>query len=228
MNLELIADNAGFFLWAAGLSLLIFVASTAFSILISIVFGGLATIRPALPRMAVRGFIELFRDIPQIVSVFFVFFGAPAFGLQLGPVEATIVSLSLWGGANGAEIVRGGINAVPRHQFESARALGLSSREIFTFIIVPQAIRPIIPAYAGLCTILMQSTSIAALVGATELLRSAQIVVERAAYFQGGAPGITVYAFILVIYFLVGSAMAAGTKRLEKIFGAPSRRIEVP
>jgi polar amino acid transport system permease protein len=224
MTLHLITSNAHFFLLAARLSGFIFVMSVFCSLVISLLFGSVATARNPLLRISARSIIEFFRDIPQIVSVFFVFFGAPAFGLQLDPVEATIVSLSLWGGANGAEIVRGAINAVPKHQFESTRALGLSSLDTFAFVIVPQAIRPIIPAYAGLCTILLQSTSLGALIGATELLKSAQIVIERASYFEGGMPGITVYAFILCVYFLVSAAMTRGTKQLEKVFGASTRR----
>jgi polar amino acid transport system permease protein len=224
MTLHLITDNAGFFLRAAQLSVFIFVVSASCSIVISLVLGGIATSNQRIVRLTARGVIEFFRDVPQIVSVFFVFFGAPSFGLQLGPVAATIVSLALWGGANGAEIVRGGICAVPKHQLESARALGVSGIDAFLLIIVPQAIRPIIPAYAGLCTILLQSTSLGALIGATELLKSAQIVIERAAYFQGGTPGITIYAFILLVYFAAGTFMTRGTRRLEKMFGAPTRR----
>lgn len=224
MNISLITDNAGFFIRAGLLSAFMFTMSVSCSIVVSLILGSIATARRRLFRVTARGFIEFFRDVPLIVNVFFVFFGAPLFGLQLGPVQATIVSLSLWGGANGAEIVRGGINAVPMHQLESGRALGLSSLDIFVFIIVPQAIRPIIPAYAGLCTILLQSTSLGALIGATELLKSAQIVIERAAYFHGGMPGFTVYTFILIIYFMVGSTMTRGTKRLERIFGATAKR----
>jgi polar amino acid transport system permease protein len=224
MSLHLITDNAGFFLNAARLSAFIFVMSVSCSTLIALVFGGIATSQIGVLRVGARTVIEFFRDVPLIVSVFFVFFGAPMFGLQLGPVEATIVSLSLWGGANGAEIVRGGICAVPRHQLESCRALGVRGIDAFFYIVVPQAVRPIIPAYAGLCTILLQSTSLGALIGATELLKGAQIVIERSAYFQGGMPGITVYSFILLVYFAAGTLMTRGTRKLEKIFGAPVRR----
>lgn len=224
MSLDLITQNAGLFLRAGLLSAFMFVTSAACAITIALVLGSVATARVRALRTAVRALIEFFRDVPLIVNVFFVFFGAPLFGLQLGPVAATIVSLSLWGGANGAEIVRGGINAVPKHQFESPRALGLRNIDIFAFIIVPQAIRPIIPAFAGLCTILLQSTSLGALIGANELLKSSQIIIERSAYFQGGFPGMTIYAFILIIYFVAGSAMARGTRRLERIFGAPALR----
>ncbi|SEA66615.1 amino acid ABC transporter permease [Paraburkholderia sartisoli] len=216
MNLQLIYANSGFFLRAAILTGAMFVASVGFTTIIAITFGGLATSKNAIVRGAFRIIIEFLRDVPLIVNVFFVFFGAPAFGLRLGPIEATVLSLSLWGGANGAEIVRGGINSVAKHQIESARALGLSRFRIFASIVVPQAVRPIIPAYAGLCTVLLQSTSLGALVGAPELLKSAQIIIERSAYFQGGMPGITVYTFILIVYFAAGSTLTRFTKRLER------------
>ena len=219
MNLSLITQNGQFFFHAGLTALLIFGASVLFTTLIAIVCGTLATLRPAVIRVPIRLVIEFFRDVPQVVSVFFIFFGAPAFGLQLGPLAATISALSLWGGANGAEIVRGGITAVPHHQFESARSLGLSPYAIFTAIILPQALMPIIPAYAGLCNILMHSTSLAALVGVVELLKSAQIVIDRAAYYEGGAPGLTVYGFILLVYYIAGLLMSAAISWLEKRFG---------
>ncbi|MCO6187608.1 amino acid ABC transporter permease [Rhizobium sp. L1K21] len=224
MNFDLILENRDFFLRAAGYAVVIFVASTMAAMALSLAFGSLATVRLKLIRMPVRIVIEVFRDIPQVVLLFFIFFGAPAFGLQLGPLQATILCLSLWGGANGAEIVRGGINAVPRHQFESARSLGLGSFSIFVAIILPQALRPVIPAYAGLCNILMHSTSLGALVGVVELLKSGQIVIDRASYYQGGSPGLTVYGFILVVYFIAGLLMNAGIRGLERHLGRSSKR----
>ncbi len=222
MNISLITQNGDFFLHAGLMALFIFVASVLFSSIIAIVCGTLATLRPPMIRIPVRLVIEFFRDVPQVVSLFFIFFGAPLFGLQLGPLAATILALALWGGANGAEIVRGGITAVSQHQFESARSLGLGPYAIFTRIILPQAVLPIIPAYAGLCNILMHSTSLAALVGVIELLKSGQIVIDRSAYYQGGTPGLTVYGFILIVYYVAGLCMSAGISQLERRFGQSS------
>ena len=216
MNIQLITHNAHFFLQAAGYAVMIFISSTFLSSALSLIFGTLATLPLRLVRLPVRVVIEIFRDIPQLVSLFFIFFGAPTFGLQLDPLRATILALSLWGGANGAEIVRGGINAVPHHQFESARSLGLGPVSMFTAIILPQAIYPIIPAYAGLCNILMHSTSLGALVGVIELLKSAQIVIERSFYYEGGVPGLVVYGFILIVYFIAGLLMNTGIERLKR------------
>jgi polar amino acid transport system permease protein len=224
VNLDLIGENANFFLRAGGYALVIFVASTAASIFFSAIVGMLATVRVRAIQVVIRGIVELVRGVPQVISLFFVYFGAPTFGLQLTPLEATIVSLSLWGSANGAEIVRGGINAVPRHQLESARSLGVTRLDVFRFVILPQAVRPIVPAYAGLCNMLMHSTSLGALVGVTELLKSGQIVIERAEYFHGGSPGLTIYGFLLVVYFLAGLTMNAGVARLERRLGVPTQR----
>jgi polar amino acid transport system permease protein len=220
VNLSLITLNGSFFLHAGFTALIIFVASVFFASTIALFCGPLAALRTAMIRVPVRLIIEFFRDVPQVVSLFFIFFGAPVFGLQLGPLAATILALSLWGGANGAEIVRGGINAVSHHQFESARSLGLAPHVIFTSIILPQAILPVIPAYAGLCNILMHSTSLAALVGVVELLKSAQIVIDRASYYQGGAPGLTIYGFILLVYYVAGLLMSAGISALERRYGS--------
>ena len=224
MNFSLIYDNLGFFGKAAIISIVIFVSSVFFSVIISLVLGSLASVRLAWVRLPVRLFVELFRDVPQIVTLFFIFFGMPYFGLQLGAIEATIVCLSLWGGANGAEIVRGSICAVPKHQFESSRALGLSSLTIFRSIIVPQAIRPIIPAYVGLCSILLHSTSLGTLIGATELLHGAQIVIERSAFFNGGMPGLTIYTFILIVYYIAGCAFVKAGEKLERRLSLSTRR----
>lgn len=219
MNLTLIFENSDFFFRAGGAALLIFVSSLIAAMALSIVCGSLATLRMILIRMPVRILIELFRGIPQVVLLFFVFFGAPAFGLQLQPLYATILTLSLWGGANGAEIVRGGINAVPLHQTDSARALGIGPGWAFFAIILPQALRPVIPACAGLCNILMHSTALGALVGVIELLKSARIIIERASYYQNGAPGMTIYGFILIVYLIAGILMNAGIRKLERHFG---------
>ena len=134
--------------------------------------GGIATIDHWLPKFAVRGYVNVLRGIPLIVNVLFVYFIAPVLGLSLDSFAAASVSLSLWGGANCAEIVRGGLQSVPRGQREAARALALSPLVAFRKIILPQALRPIIPALAGLFTLLVQSTALGSLVGVPEPSRT--------------------------------------------------------
>jgi polar amino acid transport system permease protein len=194
------------------------------STLIGFVLGTLAMVRSVTVRLLVKAYVEILRGIPLIVNIFFVFFGAPLLGLPLGPYGAVVLGLSLWGGANGAEIVRGGLQAVPRHQSQSARALGLHEWEIFFYILMPQALRGILPAFAGLLTLLIQSTTLGALVGVSEMLAMGRLVVERTTVMEGQDPAFQVYTFVLVAYFLLCSALTWCTRRWERKLGAVGAR----
>jgi polar amino acid transport system permease protein len=214
--MTMLIKNLPFILQGLALTLSLAVVTLLMTTLISLVLGTLAAIRSTFLRVFVRCYVELFRDIPLIVNIFFIFFGAPLFGLDLSPFVAVVVGLSLWGGANGAEIVRGGIEAVPVHQSESARALGLKGWEIFLFIIGPQALRSILPPFVGLLTLLVQSTSLGALVGVTEFFKVGQIIVERTTMMEGWNPAFAVYGAVLLIYFLICSALSWLGRRLER------------
>lgn len=217
--MELIAKNMPLFLlgvgWTFQLAVMTLLLSAAFSVLI-----GIASItRFRALRLLALAYVEFFRGVPLIVNVLFVFFGAPLLGVSLGPFQSAVVSFTLWGSANGAEIVRGGLNSVPRHQLTSAMALGLRPWEIFVFIQAPQALLPILPPFTGLFTILVQATSLASVVGLTEFFRSAQIVVERETIMTGHNPAYLIYGFVLLVYMVICTALTALTKRLERRVG---------
>ena len=186
------------------------------STVIAVLFG-LMSISPfRIVRWIALAFVEFFRDIPLIVNLLFVYFGAPLIGVPLDPFAAAIVGLTSWGGANGAEIVRGGFNAVARHQRESAMALGLKGWEILVFVLAPQVLLPIIPPFTGLFSVLIQATSLASLIGTLELLRTAQIVIERSTLMTGFSPAFAVFGFVLVVYFIICFALSNLTRALER------------
>ncbi len=214
--MSIILNNMEFI--AAGLAMTFALAAVTliFSSVIAFVMGALSVTRFRSLRWAVRCYVEFFRDIPLIVNTFFVFFGAPIFGLDLSPFTSVTVSLSLWGGANGAEIVRGGFSAVPIHQWNSGVALGLKRWEVFAFIIGPQALKAIIPPYVGLLVILILSTSVGALVGVTEFFKVGQLIVERTTLMEGWNPSFIVYSMVLLVYFLICSTMTHVSRRLER------------
>ncbi len=222
--MSLILDN--WLLFARGLlaTLQIGIVTLIASTIIGFVLGTLATTRRRSVRLVVRGYVELLRAVPLIVNIFFIFFGAPLLGLQMTPYMAAVVGLSLWGGANGAEIVRGGLMGVPRHQAQSARALGMTEVEIFVYILLPQAMRAIIPALAGLLTLLVQSTTLGALVGVPEFLQISRLIVERTTVMQGSDPAFAIYAFVLLVYFVLCSALTALSRRLERMLASGSAR----
>jgi polar amino acid transport system permease protein len=191
-------------------------AVLACTTVISLVLGVLATLPNRWLKLAIHGYVELFRSIPLIVNVFCVFFVAPMFGLDLSPFVAATVGLSLWGGANGTVVVSGGIASVPPHQWKSAAALGLRRWQIYRYVIGPQSVGAILPAYTGLLTLLVQSTSLGALIGVSEFLKVNQNIIERATIMQGRNPAFEVYGLVLIVYFVICSALSALSRYLER------------
>ena len=184
--------------------------------LISLVLGVLATLPNRALRWIIHGYVELFRSIPLIVNVFCVFFVAPMFGLDPSPFLAATVGLSLWGGANGTVVVSGGILSVASHQWKSAAALGLRRWQIYRYVIGPQSVSAILPAYTGLLTLLVQSTSLGALIGVSEFLKVNQNIIERTTIMQGQNPAFEVYGLVLAVYFVICSALSALSRHLER------------
>jgi polar amino acid transport system permease protein len=209
----LLVDNAGFLLSGLLRTLELAVVTLLCASVVSIIVGLMSVARLSLLRIAALCYVEFWRDIPLLVNLLFVYFGTPLIGVPLGPFAAALASLTLWGGANGAEIVRGGIKSVARHQIISATALGLRRWEVFWFAVLPQAVLPIL---TGLFTILVQATALGSLVGVTEFFRVSQIVVERTTMQFGQSPAFLVYGFTLVVYFVICSAVTRLTRRLEE------------
>jgi polar amino acid transport system permease protein len=119
-------------------------------------------------------YIETIRNTPFLVQVFFIYFAMPSLGLTLQPWSAAIVALSVNLGAFSAEIIRGGIESVPRGQFEAGAALGLSPFKTFRFIVLKPAMRIIFPALSGQFVLLLLTTSIVSSISAEELTSVAQ------------------------------------------------------
>ena len=214
--MQLIIDSHNLLLIGLGRTFALALLTLSFSTIIALTIGTAATLRNPILSALTIGYVELFRDLPLLVSVFFVFFGAPFFGLSLDPFSATVVTLSLWGGANGAEIVRGGIESLPAHQVRSARALGLKQWEIYRYIILPQAVLPILPPFTSLFALLIQSTSLAALIGVPEFLKMGQIIIERTTTGQGYSPAFLVYAVVLATYYVISASLEQVSIRLER------------
>ncbi len=213
--MTLLADNAGFLFSGLLATLQLALATLACATVVSVLVGLASVSRFAFLRTLALCYVEFWRDIPLLVNMLFVYFGAPLLGVPLKPFTAALLSLTLWGGANGAEIVRGGISSVGAHQFTSATALGLKRWEIYRYVVLPQALMPILPPMTGLFTTLVQATSIASLVGVNEFFRINQIVVERTTMQLGHSPAFMVYGFALIVYFLVCSVLTRISHRLE-------------
>jgi polar amino acid transport system permease protein len=221
-GLALIVENAPLLLIGLRATLLLAAVTLLSSTILGVVLGTLATAKSRWVRVLVALYVETFRDIPLIVTIFTIFFGAPFLGVPLEPFPAVALGLSLWGGANGAEIVRGGINAVPKGQREAATALGLRVWTIYLLILWPQALRAVLPAFTGLLALIIQSTSLGALVGVTEFLKAGGLIIERSTVMQGINPAFEIYGFVLLVYFSICSVLTWASRRLERRLGRAS------
>ena len=222
--MALLLDNAAFMTQGLWFTLRLAVATLLLAGVVSLAVGLMSVSRLRLLRVLALCYVEFWRDIPLLVNVLFVYFGAPLIGIALSPYTAALVSLSLWGGANGAEIVRGGINSVPAHQSLSATALGMKRWEIYRYVILPQALMPILPPITGLFSSLIQATSLASLVGVTEFFRIGQIIVERTTMQEGHSPAFLVFGFVLVVYFVICSSLSQLSRRFERRLTARGTR----
>lgn len=214
--MQLIVDSLPLFLQGLANTFKLALTTLLFSTVVAVIFGLMSVSRFRLVRWTARSLVEFVRAIPLVVNLLFVYFGAPLVGVPLDPFAAATIGLSSWGAANGAEIVRGGFNAVSKHQRESAMALGLRGWEIMVYVLAPQVLLPIIPPFTGLFSVLVQATSLASLIGTLEFLRTAQIVVERTTLMTGFSPAFLVYGFVLMVYFVICFSLAGATRVLER------------
>lgn len=118
---------------------------------------------------------DLVRGIPPIVWLFFIFFGLPVIQIRLDPIPAAILGLGVFSAGFLAEIFRGGLLAVHRGQFEASQALGLGSATAFILVIAPQAFRAMLPGLATYFIGLIKDSSIASVIGVTEMVYAAQV-----------------------------------------------------
>ncbi len=191
------------------------------SVLVGITLGTLLTIKFLPLRALIRMYIEVWRGLPILVTIFIIFFALPAVSLQLefDAVTAAAVGLILWGSAQVAEATRGAVQSIPREQHEAASALGFGWVGRHTFVIMPQALRRLLPPLVSLLVNIIQNTTIAQVIGATELLESGERQVERLTapppIGLGEIHAFEIYAAVMVVFFLISFPLTRLAAYLE-------------
>jgi polar amino acid transport system permease protein len=178
------------------------VGSTA----IGIVVGTLLTIRFWPSRAVIRLYIEVFRGLPIIVTIFMVYYalpGAPVIHHRFSPFTGAAIGLTLWGSAQVAEATRGAVQSIPREQHEAASALGFGWVGRHRSVILPQALRRLLPPLVSLLANVIQNTTIASLIGVTELLATGQRSVERLQFTSPESHAFAIYGAIMAGFFLI-------------------------
>jgi polar amino acid transport system permease protein len=131
-----------------------------------------------------------------------------------GELTAIIV-FSLWGAAEIGDIVRGALESLPKHQMESGQALGLTYRQLYRHVLIPQAVRRMLPGSINLATRMIKTTSLVVLIGVVEVVKVGQQIIELGV-IKAPSASFWVYGFIFILYFLVCYPLSRLSKRFER------------
>jgi len=173
-------------------------------------------------RQASGVFVEFFRALPLVLLIFFAFLGLPELGIEIGAFGALVIGLTLYNGSVLAEIFRAGINAVPRGQSEAAYSLGLRKGAVLRLILVPQAVRIMLPTLVSQMVVLLKDSALGFIVAYPELLRSG-----RRIYTNIGNV-IPTAIVIAAIYIAINLALTGLATCLERRQRGGRRRRAVP
>ena len=190
--------------------------SVAISIPLGIILGILMTWKNPICRAILRCYLEFVRIMPQMVLLFLVYFGTTrAFGWDLSGELSSVIVFTVWGAAEMSDLVRGSLISIPIHQYESAEALGLSRIQSYQYIVLPQAVRRLIPLSINLITRMIKTTSLILMIGVVEVLKVAQQIIEAN---RMGSPNAAfgIYLTVFFLYFIACWPISLLAKYLEK------------
>lgn len=194
----------------------VYTVSTALAgLAIGLIAGVLRTTAPRWVTIPVIAYIEIFRCTPLLVQLVWMYYALPVLvQMEMSPGMACFLTLTLYGGAFYAEIFRGGIEAVDRGQWEAGRALGMRRGRIFRRLILPQAVRVMIPSLINQTVLQLKNTSLVSTVAVGDLLYQGSVI--TAAIYRP----LEVYTVVAVLYFVVLFPLTLGATHLEKRLGA--------
>jgi len=215
MEIFFVGSNMARLLDGVGLTLYIAFISIVFSIFGGLVLGMLMVSRFFIIRAILRLYLESIRIIPILAWLFIVFFGISQYAdINFSATQSAIIVFSFWGSAEMGDLVRSSITSVPKHQKSSALALALSEWQIKVYVIFPQVLRQLIPPIISLFTRMIKTTSLVALLGAVDLLKVGQQIIEINKSFINAS--FWVYGGIFLTYFVLCYPLSYFSRVLEK------------
>ena len=200
-------------LWVA---LRISLISVVISIPLGILLGIVMTWKNPVTKAVTRVYLEIVRIMPQMVLLFLVFFGTTRmFGWNLSAEFASVIVFTFWGTAEMGDLVRGALISIPKHQYESGAALGMTRSQIYFYIIIPQTLRRLIPLSINLITRMIKTTTLVLMIGVVEVLKVAQQIIEANRMNSPNA-AFGIYLTIFLLYFLACWPISLLARHLEK------------
>lgn len=207
--LENLLDSMPFFFKGLWVTVEVAALSLTIGTLCGFVLGIVRSGRMRAVNLALAGYVDLIRGTPFLVQIFIVFFILPEWGVQLEAFHSAVLSLSIYGTAYICEIVCGAVQAVPKGQREAAASSGLSWLQQMRYVVVPQALRPILPPLVGQYVLLIKDTAVVSVIGLTDVTRVGWLTVQRI------PNGILVFGLVGLMYFLICYPLVWISNRLE-------------
>ena len=186
------------------------------SVVIGVVLGTVMTIRFWPTRALIRLYIEVWRGLPIIVTIFIIYFALPGIGLRFNAFTAAAIGLALWGSAQIAEATRGVVQSIPREQHEAAAALGFRWVGRHRHVVLPQAYRRLLPPLVSLLVNVIQNTTLAAVIGVAEVLETGNRSVERLTLSTGDSHAFAIYGGVMAIFFAISFPLTRLAAYLER------------
>lgn len=209
IDLSLIWDSLPSLLYGTGISLQI----TFIAALIGITFGSLfalaETSNSRFASFAVGAYVTLFRGTPMLVQILFIYYVLPEFGVILEPFWAASLAIGLNSCAYISQIIRAGINAVPKGQIEAAHTLGFTRLKTTRYIIFPQAFRITLPALGNELVTLVKDSSLASIIGVMELTKEGSIIRSRT------YDAFSILLAVSIIYLMLTATLSLCIKKYE-------------
>ena len=190
--------------------------SVALSIVLGLAFGMFMTLKHPAAKIISRVYLDAVRIMPQLVLLFIVYFGfTRAFGWNLSAELSAVIVFTFWGTAEMGDLVRGALISIPKHQYDSAAALGMTPVQTYLYIIVPQTLRRLIPLAINLMTRMIKTTSLVVIIGMTEVLKVGRQIID-ANRFEYPTAALWVYGVIFLLYFFACWPISLLAKKLEQ------------
>jgi len=190
--------------------------AVALSIVLGTLLGMVMTLRNPVTRCLTKVYFEFNRIMPQLVMLFLVYFGlTKLFGINLSGQVSAVVVFTLWGTAEMGDLVRGALISIPKHQYESGAAIGMTKLQNYRYVIIPQTLRRLIPLAINLTTRMIKTTALIVLIGVVEVLKTGQQIIEANRYTVPTA-ALWIYGTIFFLYFFTCWPISILAGRLER------------
>ena len=194
--------------WIAGVSV-------GASIPVGLLVGWLMTLKNPVIRAAMRIYLDFIRIMPQLALLFLAYYGFARWFDWISMPPVLRAGVHPVGSAELGDLVRGALQSIPKVQYESSYVLGLSPWQTFSRVILPQAVRRMLPASVNLATRIVKTTSLAVLLGVVEVIKVGQQIID-ANRFQFPTGTLWIYGVIFFMYFIVCWPLSIVARRLEK------------